>query len=267
MLLSRLVSGLRSRFATLSSTIQTQQQSIHTQSFSLGNSNASNRKQMMKEGLRYFGTLSGMVFVVGSALTTSVVAEDVLHPPHYHWEHSGYLSSFDHAAIRRGYKVYKDVCSSCHSLDRIAFRNLVGVAFTEEEAKAVAAESQFQDGPNDQGEMYMRPGKLTDPFPRPYANNKLARAANNGALPPDLSLMSKSRHDHEDYLFSLLTGYREPPAGIVLREGMSYNPYFPGGAISMPQQLFDGGVEYDDGTPATVSQMAKDVATFFGLDI
>ena len=126
----------------------------------------------------------------------------------------------------------------------------------------MAEEVEYQDGPNDQGEMFQRPGKLSDYLPPPYPNEEAARAANQGALPPDLSLIVKARHGAADYIFALLTGYVDPPAGLELREGMNYNPFFPGGAISMARVLFDGVVEYEDGTPATTSQMAKDVATF-----
>ena len=122
--------------------------------------------------------------------------------------------------------------------------------------------AQVTDGPDDTGEMFDRPGKLSDRLPAPYANEEGARYANNGAYPPDLSLITKARHDGQNYVFSLLLGYREPPAGVSVREGLHYNPYFPGGAIAMPKMLVDGGVEYDDGTPATETQMAKDVTTF-----
>lgn len=122
--------------------------------------------------------------------------------------------------------------------------------------------TQVVDGPDDTGEMFDRPGKISDKLPSPYANEEGARYANNGAYPPDLSLITKARHDGQNYIFSLLLGYREAPAGINIREGLHYNPYFPGGAIAMPKMLVDGGVEYDDGTPATETQMAKDVTTF-----
>lgn len=188
--------------------------------------------------------------------------DEGLHPPKYPWPHNGWFDSFDHASIRRGYQVYREVCSSCHSLDRIAWRNLVGVSHTVDECKTMAEEVEYQDGPNDQGEMFQRPRKLSDYMPPPYPNEEAARAANQGALPPDLSLIVKARHGGADYIFSLLTGYVDPPAGIELREGMNYNPFFPGGAISMARVLFDGVVEYEDGTPATTSQMAKDVVSF-----
>ncbi|KAF8932580.1 cytochrome c1 [Dissophora ornata] len=190
------------------------------------------------------------------------MAADGLHAPVYPWEHKKNLATFDHAAVRRGYQVYKEVCAACHSLDRIAWRNLIGVSHTEAEVKAMAEEFEYTDGPNDVGDMFQRPGKPSDYMPRPYANDEQARAGNAGALPPDLSLMIKARHGGADYVFSLLTGYQDPPAGVEIREGLNFNPYFPGGAIGMARVLFDGVVEYEDGTPATTSQMAKDVTVF-----
>lgn len=121
---------------------------------------------------------------------------------------------------------------------------------------------QVQDGPNEFGKMYMRPGKLSDAVPSPYPNEEAARAANNGAYPPDLSYIVLARHGYENYIFSLLTGYQDAPAGVVIGEGQYFNPYFPGGAISMAQALYDEAVEYSDGTPPTASQLAKDVTTF-----
>ena len=142
------------------------------------------------------------------------------------------------------------------------YRNLVGVCYSEEEAKKLAAAITVVDGPNDEGEMFERPGKLSDRFPAPYKNEAQARAINNGALPPDLSLIVKARGRREDYIFALLTGYKEPPAGVTVAAGQHYNPYFAGSKIGMAKQLNDGGLEYFDGTPATESQMAKDVAVF-----
>jgi ubiquinol-cytochrome c reductase cytochrome c1 subunit len=200
---------------------------------------------------------------LGVALQAAVFAGELeLHPPQLPWSHNGYFQALDHASIRRGYVVYKQVCAACHSMNYMYYRNLIDVCFTEDEAKAEAEEIMVTDGPDDEGNMFERPGKLSDRFPNPYANDEAAKAANNGALPPDLSFIVNARHGGEDYLFFLLTGYCDPPAGIELREGLHYNPYFPGGAIGMAQQLFPESVEYEDGTPATVSQMAKDVATF-----
>ncbi|KAG5838964.1 hypothetical protein ANANG_G00229340 [Anguilla anguilla] len=165
-------------------------------------------------------------------------------------------------SIRRGYQVYKQVCSACHSMEYLAFRNLVGVSHTEAEVKTLAEEIEVVDGPDDTGEMFTRPGKLSDYFPKPYPNSEAARVANNGALPPDLSYIVNARHGGEDYVFSLLTGYCEPPAGVDVREGLYYNPYFPGQAIGMAPPIYNEVLEYDDGTPATMSQVAKDVCTF-----
>ena len=187
--------------------------------------------------------------------TVAYASGDTIHAPSLPWAHYGMFSAFDHGSIRRGHQVFKEVCASCHSLNHIAWRNLVGVCYTEEEVKALAAESDYIDGPNDVGDMYERPGKLTDLLPNPYANEAAARAANGGARPPDLSLITKGRIGYEDYIFALLTGYKDPPTGVTIREGLHYNPYFPGGAISMPAPLMNESVEYPDGTVATVSQV------------
>ncbi|CDZ98504.1 ubiquinol-cytochrome c reductase cytochrome c1 subunit [Phaffia rhodozyma] len=194
--------------------------------------------------------------------SANTVGEDGFHPANLPFYHKGFLNTFEHDSIRRGYQVYKEVCSACHSLKRIAWRNLVGVSHTVDEVKAFAADAEYEDGPNDEGEMFMRPGKLADYMPSPYPNDQASRASNAGALPPDLSLITKARHGNVDYVFSLLTGYVDAPAGIEIREGMHYNPYFPGGGIGMGRVLYDGLIEYEDGTPATTSQMAKDVTTF-----
>lgn len=165
--------------------------------------------------------------------------------------------------LRRGYQVYQEVCASCHSLSRIPYRSLVGSVITVDEAKAQAEENEYDSEPNDEGEIEKRPGKLSDYLPAPYKNDEAARAANNGALPPDLSLIVKARHGGCNYIFSLLTGYpEEPPAGAVVPDGLNFNPYFPGTGIAMARVLYDGLVEYEDETPATTSQMAKDVVEF-----
>jgi len=200
---------------------------------------------------------------IALALDQSVKASDLdLHPPVFPFNHNGWFESLDHASIRRGYQVYKNVCAACHSMKYMAYRNLVGVSHTEAEAKAEAEEQMIFDGPNDEGNMFKRPGKLSDYFPAPYENDEAARYANNGALPPDLSLITLARHGGENYIFSLLTGYEDPPAGVNIREGLYYNPYFPGGAIGMSKALYNEIIEYEDGTPASTSQLAKDVATF-----
>jgi ubiquinol-cytochrome c reductase cytochrome c1 subunit len=178
------------------------------------------------------------------------------------WSFDGVFGTFDRAALRRGLIVYRQVCSTCHSLNLVAYRHLAGVDFTDDEIKAIAASVEVSDGPNDQGEMFQRPGRPSDKFKAPFPNENAARAANNGAFPPDLSLMIKARKGGADYVHALLTGYREPPAGFQLLEGMSYNAYFPGQQIAMASPLSEGSVDYPDETKASVEQMAKDVATF-----
>ena len=201
---------------------------------------------------------------VGTAAMSGVASanEENIHAPHYPWSQNGPMSAFDHHSIRRGHEVYANVCATCHSLNGICYRNMVDVIYTEEQAKMIAEEIEVVDGPNDEGEMFERPGKLSDPFPNPYANEEEARNVNNGAYPPDLTLIVAARHGGPDYIMSLLLGYEDAPEGVTVRPGLYYNPYFPGAKIGMPRQLNDGGVEYTDGTPATSSQQAKDVSTF-----
>jgi ubiquinol-cytochrome c reductase cytochrome c1 subunit len=203
--------------------------------------------------------LAGIVSLKSSAQCSG---EDHIPSLDFGWSHSGPLSSYDYASIRRGFQVYRQVCASCHSVNRVAFRSLVGVTHDEASMKKIAESYEVTDGPNDAGEMFERPGKLSDNIPGPYKNEEQARAANNGAYPPDLSLMVKARHDGIDYIVTLLTGYVPAPAGKAMLPGLHYNPYFPGGAIAMGKQLVDGQVEYEDGTPSTEGQMAKDVAAF-----
>ncbi|CCH58720.1 hypothetical protein TBLA_0A09350 [Henningerozyma blattae CBS 6284] len=209
-------------------------------------------------------TASALLYSDSLKAHAMTAAEHGLHSPSFDWSHKGPLQTFDHASIRRGYHVYREVCAACHSLDRIAWRTLVDVSHTQEEVKEMAEAFEYVDEePDEQGNPKARPGKLSDKILGPYPNEQAARAANQGAFPPDLSLMSKARHGGADYIFSLLTGYpEEPPAGVQLPPGSNYNPYFPGGSIAMGRVLFDGLVEYEDGTPATTSQMAKDVSTF-----
>jgi len=211
----------------------------------------------------FFVTGGALVLGAGLATLSSVHAsEATLPPPEIPWNHRLPWQSYDTASLRRGYHVYREVCAQCHSLELIAWRNLVDVMFTEEEAKKMATEVEYEDGPNDDGEMFMRPGMLPDYMPKPYPNEKAARAANAGALPPDLSLIVKARVGGANYLYSLITGYKPKPAGVKIRSGMYWNPYFPGGTISMAPQLSEGMLEYEDGTEATIPQMAKDVTSF-----
>ncbi len=181
------------------------------------------------------------------------------------WSFKGLFGKFDRTALQRGYQVYTEVCSSCHSMKYLSYRNLAekgGPEFTEDQAKAIAASFEVKDGPNEDGEMFMRPGKLSDKFVMPYDNVKAAQAANGGAYPPDMSVLVKARGGGVDYIYSLLQGYDDPPAGVNLDDGVYYNKYMYGNKIKMANQLSDGLVEYSDGTNASVEQMSKDVTTF-----
>jgi len=210
-----------------------------------------------------FATASSAA-IAGAVFSTSEVHANADHiiAPEYPFSHKGFLGGFDAGAIRRGHQVYTNVCASCHSMNLLAYRNLVDVCYTEDEVKTICDDLEVEDGPNDEGEMFDRPAKLSDKFVDPYKNEEEARFCNNGAYPPDLSLMAKARMEGEDYIFALLTGYREEPAGVSVMPGMHYNPYFAGSQIAMPKQLMDGMMDYDDGTPATASQMAKDVSVY-----
>ena len=181
------------------------------------------------------------------------------------WSFKGLFGKFDRGALQRGYQVYTEVCSSCHSMKYLSYRNLAekgGPEFSLAQAKAIAASFEVTDGPNDDGEMFTRPGKLSDKFVMPYDNVKAAQAANGGAYPPDMSVLVKARGGGVDYIYSLLQGYENPPEGMSLDDGVYYNKYMYGNKIKMANQLSDGLVEYGDGTTASVEQMSKDVTTF-----
>jgi ubiquinol-cytochrome c reductase cytochrome c1 subunit len=195
-------------------------------------------------------------------LASPVLAAEEVAIPKEKWSFAGIFGTFDRASLQRGYQVYKEVCASCHSMSLIRFRDLAALGFNEDEIKALAAEYEVTDGPNDQGEMFQRPGRPADKFKSPFANEKAARAANNGAFPPDLSLMTKARKGGPDYVHALLTGYADPPPGVTLMEGMNYNKYFAGHQIAMAKPLNDDQVTFSDGTKASVDQMARDVSTF-----
>jgi cytochrome c1 len=185
----------------------------------------------------------------------------------------GPFGTFDRAALQRGFQVYKEVCSACHSLNRVAFHNLSdegGPGFTDDQAKAIAASYKIPADPNDKGEIFdssgnrlMRAGVVADHFPPPFANEQAARAANGGALPPDLSLIIKARAGGGAYVYSILTGFHQtPPGWFKVLPNKYYNPYFAGWNISMPPPLTDGSVTYTDGTSSKIDQEAHDVVTF-----
>lgn len=209
-------------------------------------------------------TVAGSILVFGTvALSTDVrAAGDAVKPPSQDWSFQGMFGTFDRGALQRGFQVYNEVCAACHSLRLVAYRNLADIGFTEDQIKTIAADKEVQDGPNEEGEMFDRPARATDRFVNPFPNDNAARAANNGALPPDLSLMIKARKNGANYMYALMTGYKEPPVGTTLPEGMAYNVYFPGSQIAMPNPLSEDGVEYADKTKATVAQMSSDVTTF-----
>ncbi|MCB1463954.1 MAG: cytochrome c1 [Nitratireductor sp.] len=230
------------------------------------------------------------IAVLASGFATSAFAAEeegatphypLEHPKHEHWSFAGPFGHWDVGQLQRGLKVYKEVCSACHSMRLVPFRSLEGLGYSEEQVKAFAAEYEINDGPNADGEMFDRPGKPSDYFPSPFPNMEAAAAANNGAPPPDMSVLAKARgiergfpwfvfdiftqyaENGPDYIHSLLTGYQDPPAGVDVPEGSHYNPYFAGSAtLAMAPPLSEGVVTYDDGSPETVEQYSKDVSAF-----
>jgi len=221
----------------------------------------------------------GLVIAVAAAIpaytaeTGSPAAIEQLPPRSGNFSFEGPFGTFDRAALQRGFQVYKDVCAVCHSLEFIAFRNLGeegGPELTEAQVSALAAAYRVPAGPNEQGQTVdangqplMRPAVASDRLPPPFPNEQAARTSNNGALPPDLSLIVKARVGGPDYIYSILTGYgQQPPAGVTVGAGRFHNPYFRGGQISMPPPLNPDSVTYADGTMATVEQEARDVVTF-----
>ena len=181
------------------------------------------------------------------------------------WSFEGLFGTFDRSSLRRGYQVYKEVCSTCHSIRLLSYRNLSekgGPEFSTEDTKNIAASFEVIDGPNSEGDMFTRPGRLSDKFVKPYANIQAAKSANGGAYPPDMSVLVKARKGGANYIYSILLGYENPPKDINLEEGVYYNKFMPGYNIKMPNVLSDGLLDYADGTEATSQQMAKDVATF-----
>lgn len=243
---------------------------------------------MTKTSLR----LALLGIVAGFGLATAGIANaagERVEPPAQSWSFSGPFGKFDRAQLQRGFKVTREVCASCHAMSLIRFRNLSqpgGPEFSAGQVTALAATYQITDGPNEQGEMFQRPGRPADAFPKPFPNEMAARAANGGAYPPDLSVLAKARtyergfprfvfdiftqyqEQGPDYIKALLVGYKEPPAGVTLLAGQYYNEYMPGHLIAMPNPLTDGQVEYPKGpdgqpsAPETVAQYSKDVAAF-----
>jgi ubiquinol-cytochrome c reductase cytochrome c1 subunit len=220
---------------------------------------------------RIFVAALAALGISGIALAATAAQRE---PEHHHWHDAGPFGTFDREAVQRGLQIYQEVCSSCHALDLIHFRNLgeTGGPFATEEfpnandnavVMQIAASYMITDGPDDGGDMFERPGVPSDAFPSPFDNPQQARASNGGALPPDLSLIIKARHHGQDYVRSLLLGYgEEVPADMTVAPGKHYNPYFPGGVIAMASPLSEGIVTYADGTEATMEQMSEDIVTF-----
>jgi ubiquinol-cytochrome c reductase cytochrome c1 subunit len=208
-------------------------------------------------------------FVAASALllvgaATAHAEDETKAPPKQHWSFEGVFGGYDRAALQRGFQVYQKVCAACHPVTHLAFRDLEELGYSEDQIKGIAAQYQVTDGPNDQGQMFQRQARPSDPIPGPFPNEQAARAANNGALPPDLSLITKAREHGANYVDALLTGFKDAPKDVKVADGMYYNEYFPGHQIKMPPPLTEDSqlVIYADGTKATVAQMSHDVVTF-----
>ena len=209
-------------------------------------------------------TLTYLIFLlsIGSHQVNAAEKTDLLK---IDWSFKGLFGKFDRGSLQRGYQVYSEVCAGCHSMKFLSYRNLSekgGPEFSVEQVKAIASSFEVTDGPNEDGDMFTRPAKLSDKFVKPYENEKAAQAANGGAYPPDMSVLAKARSGGADYLYSLLLGYETPPSGVKLDDGVYYNKYMYGNNIRMAKPLDDGLVEYSDGTTASEEQMAKDVVTF-----
>ncbi len=217
------------------------------------------------------------------AVTMSSASEfPIKKPKHVDWSFAGPFGTYDKVQLQRGLKIFKEVCSACHSMKLVAFRSLEDLGYSEEQVKAFAAEYEVTDGPNSDGEMFDRAAKPSDRFPSPFPNVEAAAAANNGAPPPDFSLIAKARgvergfptfvfdiftqyaEGGPDYIYSLLTGYGEEPHGHgEIPEGTYYNPYFVASqSLAMAAPLSDELVTYDDGSPETVDQYARDITAF-----
>ena len=204
----------------------------------------------------------GLAIALAAALAAPAWAQEREEPMHIDWSFNGPFGTYDRASAQRGFQIYKEVCSNCHSLSLLSYRDLGELGFNEDQVKAIAAEFTVPGGVNDQGEPITRPALPSDRFKAPYPNEQAARASNGGALPPDQSLIIKAREDGPNYVYSLLHGYVDPPAGTKVPDGQYFNKYFPGHYLAMPQPLREDQVEYADGTKATLDQEAHDIVEF-----
>ncbi|MCC0036667.1 MAG: cytochrome c1 [Hoeflea sp.] len=228
-----------------------------------------------------------LVAIIGAGSAVAAEGEGgtahypIHHPKEQSWSFAGLFGTYDKGQLQRGLKVYTEVCAACHSMNLVPFRMLEDLGYSEEQVKAFAANYEVQDGPNDEGEMFTRTAIPADHFPSPFPNAQAAAYANNGAIPPDFSLLAKARYVERgfpqfifdiftgynesgpNYIYSLLTGYEEPPAGVEIAEGTHYNPYFiSSAALAMAKPIDDGAVTYDDGSPETLDQYSHDIAAF-----
>jgi ubiquinol-cytochrome c reductase cytochrome c1 subunit len=210
---------------------------------------------------------AGLALLAGSALIVaapnlSAWAEETITLPKQKWSFDSIFGTYDLAAAQRGFQVYSEVCANCHSMNQLYYRDLTGLGLTGEQVKAIASGFEVPLGLNDAGEPVSGPATPSSRFRNPFPNEKVARAVNNGALPPDLSLIVNAREGGADYIYDLLTGFADPPPDVKMQPGMNYNKYFPGHQIAMRQPLSDGQVDYADGTKNTLEQEARDVVTF-----
>ena len=218
---------------------------------------------MMRASVRHALRAAALACGLGAvALAAPARAQEAPEPPKQNWSFNGPFGAFDMASVQRGFAVYQNVCSNCHSMDLLHYRDLSGIGLTPEQIKAVAASVTVPLGLDDQGQVVEGPALPSSRFRAPFANEKAARAAMNGALPPDLSLIFNAREYHGDYIYALLTGYTDPPADMKMQSGMNYNKYFPGHQIAMPKPLSDGQVSFPDNAPNTTDAMARDVVNF-----
>ena len=209
-------------------------------------------------------TIISFLFLFSFFLSSNLPSSESssLEMPKHKWSFDGITGTFDRAALQRGYKVYREVCSGCHAMKLLYYRDLLDIGFSEEQVKAIASEYTVLDGPDEEGEMFERPARLADRFVSPFSNDNEARANNNGAYPLDLSVAVKARKSGADYIYNLLLGYTDPPSDVEVGEGMYYNQWMDGNQIAMPAPLYDESVDYDDGTDNNVKQLSEDVVTF-----
>jgi len=212
--------------------------------------------------MRSMRSLLGGAFAAMLSVAPAMAAMDEPEMPNMGWSFNKLLGTYDTASLQRGFQIYSNVCSNCHSMKFLHYRDLEGIGFSEEAIKAIAAGVTVVTGTNDSGAPVEGPATPADQFKSPFANEKAARAANGGALPPDLSLIVNAREGGADYIYGLITGFAKAPASFKMQDGMYYNKMYPGHQIAMPQPLQDGTVEYTDGTSSSLDQEAKDVVSF-----